>query len=65
MYMGRKRKYKDWSHIPNGRRRYMAEILPIRGKLYPINHSIKYKVNYIEFLSKNYFRKIRISGEII
>ena len=32
MYMGRNREYKDWSHIPNGRRRYMAEILPIRGK---------------------------------
>ena len=33
-------KIKNRSHLTNSHRRYMAEILPIQCKLYPINQSI-------------------------
>ena len=39
-------KFQNWSHLTNSRRRYMAEILPIRRKTLS-NQSTNHTVNFV------------------
>ena len=43
-------KFQNWSHITNSRRRYMAEILPIRRKTLSNQSSYTFSFDYLEFV---------------